>query len=81
MSSIHAMFNGRTEDVEFDDVFSQDRMESLGITSATPATLSPETVKTALAQHFDVGVTMFQDHYVEVNPNGNITVRPDAKFG
>lgn len=81
MSTIHAMFNGRTEDAEFEDVFTPERMGSLGITSASPATLSPENVKTALAQHFDVGVDMFQDHYVEVNPNGNITVRPDAKFG
>jgi len=35
----------------------------------------------ALAQHYDVGVGEFSDHKVEINKNGNITVRADTVFG
>ena len=84
MSQVHVTYNGRTEDLEFDDVFPTERRASIGIAEATdlnPNSLTTTQIKTALAQHYDVGINEFQDHYVEVAKNGNITVRQNAVFG
>jgi hypothetical protein len=43
--------------------------------------LNEDQIKAALSQHFDVGLGEFEDHYVEINPNGNITVRPNTTYG
>jgi hypothetical protein len=84
MSHVHVVYQGRKEDLEFDTVFPQTRFANIGIPEGTiPSvnTLNSEQVKTALAQHYDVGLGEFADHFVELNPNGNITVRPEAVFG
>lgn len=83
-SKIHVVYDGRTQDLAFEDVFPQDRYASIGIpegTEVTSQSVTQQQVKTALAQHFDVGITEFDDHFVEINPNGNITVRPNTTFG
>lgn len=84
MSTVHVVYNGESKDLEFDTVFSTERLAAIGIadgTEVSASTVSQENVRTALAQHFDVGLSEFSDHYVEINPNGNITVRPNATFG
>jgi hypothetical protein len=82
MSIIHVAYGGRNEDLEFDDVFREDRLHSLGMTTKPLSqSTNPETVKRALAIHYDVSYDEFDSHFVEVNPNGNITVRPNAKWG
>lgn len=85
MSSVHvASYGGRSYDFTFGELFPEDRFKNIGIpegTIVTQATLTVDNVKVALAQHFDVGLTEFRDYYVEMNPNGNITVRPNTTFG
>ena len=84
MAKIHVVYDGRTQDLEFTELFPRDRYEALGIEGreeVSVETVNQQQVKTALAQHFDVGIDEFEDHYVEMNPNGNITVRPNTTFG
>jgi len=81
---VHVKYEGRSDDIEFETLFPADRWASLGIaegTVPTPQTVTQQQIRTALAQHYDRGVGEFNDMYVEVNPNGNITVRPEATFG
>ena len=83
MAKIHVVYRGEN-DMDFDTLFPPERFANIGIPAGTvPAvnTLTSEQVKSALAQHFDVGLGEFRDHYVEMNPNGNITVRPNTTFG
>ena len=84
MSQVHVLYDGRTQDLDFDDLFTPDRKASLGFAEDAEITskeLSNNQVKAALSQHFDVGPDEFRDHFVEINPNGNITVRPSTPFG
>jgi hypothetical protein len=84
MAKIHVVYNGRNEDLDFETLFPQARFANIGIPEGTvPSvnTLTSEQVKTAMAQHYDVGLGEFADHFVEMNPNGNITVRPNTTFG
>jgi len=84
MAKVHVVYNGRTEDLDFDTIFPPDRFTNIGIPEGTVPSvnnLNPEQVKTALAQHYDVGLGEFGNHFVEMNPNGNITVRPNTTFG
>ena len=68
MATIHVIYDGKTEDLASDEV-------------GVPANANGEQIKTALAQHYDVATTEFRDHFVEINPNGNVTVRPNTPFG
>lgn len=84
MSKVHVVYKGRNEDLELNELFSEDRFENLGIESGTEisaGTINEQMVKNALSYHFDVSTNDFEDHYVEINPNGNVTVRPNATFG
>lgn len=84
MSDIHVMFRGRQDDFAFEELFSEDRYEGLGIAPGaivTPTTVSTEQIKMALSQHYDVGLNELSDHKVEVSSNGNITVRANTVFG
>jgi len=88
---IHVVYDGRNEDFSFSDLFPQDRLVNIGIAAGTDVnanTLTQENVRTALAQHYDVGLNEFEDHYIEFEDhyiefaaNGNITVRPNTTFG
>lgn len=78
MSQIHVIYNGNN-DIEFTDVFRQDRTPE--IQNPQPNTVTHEQIKRALSIYFDVNQNEFDDHYIEINPNGNITVRPNAKWG
>jgi len=83
MSTIHVLYDGQTKDFDFDTLFAQDRLPGLGIIaeSVTPANVSQENIKTAVAQEFDVDMSTFEGYFIENNPNGNITVRPQTTFG
>jgi len=84
VGKVHVVYDGRTEDYTFEDLFPQDRFANIGIAAGTipsSTTLTADQVKMALAQHLDVGIGEFADHFVETNPNGNITVRPNSGFG
>jgi hypothetical protein len=84
MSLVHCTFRGNQHDYNFEDIFPVERYAAIGIPEGmdvTPSTISEEMVKTALAQKLDVGVGEFSDSHVEINSNGNITVRPNAVFG
>jgi hypothetical protein len=84
MSDIHVMFRGRQDDLKFDDLFSQDRFDALGITEGTvltPSSVNQDQIRMALAQKYDVGLDEFKDHAIEVSANGNITVRANTPFG
>lgn len=81
---VHVKYEGRSDDIEFETLFPEDRLAGIGIaegTEPTPQTVTQQQIRTALAQHYDRGVGEFDDMFIEVNPNGNITVRPEATFG
>jgi hypothetical protein len=81
---VHVVYDGRNEDLSFEDLFPRDRYQNIGIAEGTEVnanTLTQDQVRTALAQHYDVGLNEFEDHYVEFSANGNITVRPNTTFG
>lgn len=82
MSTIHVVYGGKNETHEFNDVFRSDWLPTLGITGTpTPSSLTQSQIRQALANFYDVNVNEFADHFIETNPNGNITVRPNAKWG
>ncbi len=81
---IHVVYNGQNVDLTFAELFPQERLRGIGIpegTEAAAGTLNQTQVRTALAQHFDVGINEFNDHHVDFAENGNITVRPNTEFG
>jgi len=83
MSTVHVVYDGQ-HDLDFNELFTAERVASLGIsegTEVTPANITQAQVKMALAQYFDRGLNEFNDHFVEINPNGNITVRQNTVFG
>jgi len=78
------MFRGSQEDFDFDILFSRERLSLIGYNSDTPINpnnVTVDQVKMALAQNYDVGITEFQDHHVDISKNGNITVRANTPFG
>ena len=79
MSTIHCTFRGSQYDYDFYEVFSSDRLTAIGIpenAEISSSSVSETNIKTALAQKFDVGIDEFRESVVEINKNGNITVRP-----
>ena len=84
MSTIHVRYDGESHDLDFESLFTSDRLASIGVASVDDVntnTVTSENVKTAVSQHFDVSTSEFDDYQVEFSKNGNITVRPDAVFG
>jgi hypothetical protein len=81
---IHVVYDGRNIDLTFAELFPTDRLRNIGIpegTEITADTLTQAHVRTALAQHFDVGINEFNDHHIDFAKTGNITVRPNTVFG
>lgn len=65
---IHILYDGRQHDVR------QDAMD------VGPLSTDAE-VKTALAVHLDVPIEKFRNYAVRREPNGNMTLSPEAVFG
>jgi predicted nucleotidyltransferase len=84
MADVHVVYNGRNDDLSFDQLFTPERRASTGVAEGlviSSSNVTEDQVKRALSQYYDVGVGEFQDHFVELNPNGNVTVRPSTPFG
>jgi hypothetical protein len=84
MADVHVVYNGRNDDLSFDQLFTPERRAGVGVAEGlviTSSNVTEDQVKRALSQYYDVGVGEFQDHFVELNPNGNVTVRPSTPFG
>lgn len=84
MSDVHVMYQGQQDDFSFEELFPEDRYEAIGIdtdTVVTPKSVNDTQIRAALAQKYDVGLNEFNDHHIEINPNGNITVRANTPFG
>lgn len=84
MSTVHVMFRGSQDDFDFNILFSRERLSLIGYNSdveINPNNVTADQIKMALAQNYDVGITEFQDHYIDINKNGNITVRANTPFG
>lgn len=84
MADVHVIYKGRTDDINFDQLFPAERRVALGISPdivLSSSNITEAQVKNALAQWYDVGIGEFDDLFVEMNPNGNVTVRPNTPFG
>lgn len=84
MSIVHVMFRGNTNDIKFENLFPEERYEALNIAvgvTPTSSSVNQDQIRMALAQHYDVGLDEFSDHHIEINSNGNITVRANTTFG
>lgn len=84
MSSIHIRYDGQTYEEDFEEVFREDRLESIGISNASlvnSQNVSADNVKTAVAEFLDIDIDELVDYEVEFHKNSNITVRPSAVFG
>ena len=85
MASVHVVYRNENHTIDFEEMFPEERYQAIGISEGqevTPATITEAQVKAAVAQHFEVGIGEFEDHFVEINSStSNITVRPEASFG
>ena len=83
MATIHVVYGGRNKTLEFDQVFREDRLRSLGLKTIPNAnSITASLVKRALSEHYDVSEEEFDSHFIEINQqSGNVTVRPEAKWG
>lgn len=83
MTMIRVVYGGRNEDLEFDQVFREDRLSSLGLTTMPDiGSISADTIRRALTYYYDVDEEEFSSHFIEINQQThNITVRPNAKWG
>ena len=84
MPNVSVTYNDRHDELPFEDVFTPERRQRANIPEGieiTAATVNEVQVKAALADYYDVARTEFQDHFFAAHPNGNVTVRPNTKFG
>lgn len=85
MATVHVVLAGRNETLDFDQVFTPQRLAAIGMPDGAVASVENLTegqVKAALAQFFDINPNEIRDHYVELNSKtGNITVRPNSGWG
>jgi predicted nucleotidyltransferase len=84
VADVHVVYNGRNQDISFEDLFTAERRAAVGIAgdqALDSSNVTESQLKQALSQYFDVGVGEFNDHFVELNPNKNATVRPNTPFG
>jgi hypothetical protein len=84
MADVHVIYKGENKDVSFGDLFTAERRANFGMdpnVELSSRNVTEEQLKQALAQSLDVGIGELNDHYVELNPNGNATVRPNTTFG
>lgn len=65
---VHIRFEGRSYDIA---------ETQLGITTG----MNDTTVKSRLAQHFDVKGDRFQTYVIDRRPSGDLIIRPEAVYG
>ena len=82
MSTLHVRYDGQSHDIDFNDIFTPERLEGIGFTGEFSGNaLSADQVKLAFAQDRDIAMSELDDFQVEYHKNGSITLRPDAVFG
>ncbi|MGB5962606.1 MAG: hypothetical protein WBG73_18345 [Coleofasciculaceae cyanobacterium] len=65
---VHIRFEGRSYDIA---------ETQLGVTAG----MNDTTVKSRLAQHFDVKGDRFESYVVDRRPSGDLIIRPEAVYG
>jgi hypothetical protein len=82
MAMVHSLFDGRADDIEIEVLF-PDGVPAVTAGAGVLDTGSQlaDTVKEALADHYDRPLSEFSSYEVVVEPEGDVTVRPPAKFG
>lgn len=84
MDAVHIVYDGKTEDIDLDDLIPMNDRAGLGIeedTELLSKDLNGDQIKRALANHYDKPVDEFNELIVEFHKSGDITVRPNATFG
>lgn len=84
MDAVHIVYDGKTEDIDLDDLIPMDDRAGLGIEDDAELLskhLNGDQIKRALANHYDKPVDEFNELIVEFHKSGDITVRPNATFG
>lgn len=82
MATVHSLFDGRSDDIELDVLFPEGPPTAVvGDGVLETGNYLATVVKEALADHYDRPLEEFSSYEVVVEPAGDITVRPPAKFG
>jgi len=84
MPQVHILYEGRTEDLDLEELIPIEDRPMLGIDDdhvLQSSELNGEQIRKALSNHYDKPVEEFQDLVIEHQKNGNLVVRPNATFG
>ncbi len=84
MANVHLIYKGESHDFTFEELFNPQVRNTLGIAQdvfVDSSNVTENQLKQAVATYMDVNVSEFGDHKVELNPNGNATIRMDTPFG
>lgn len=82
MATVHVQFDGRSDDIEAEELFPNGMPtieDRTGVLAAGNAIVA--SVKEALSDHYDRPISEFSSYEVVVEPGGDVTVRPPAVFG
>jgi DNA-binding Xre family transcriptional regulator len=74
MTTVHIKFQGRSDDLEADDLFPGQNLETL-------ANISRSDLLEAVCNHLDIPPEELANYEVEFSSNGNATIHPQAEFG
>ena len=84
MAQVSILYDGRTEDLDLEELIPVEDRPALGIDDdheLTATELNADQVKRALANHFDKPIEEFEELTIQAHKNGNMTIRPEATFG
>ena len=84
MNQVHIIYDGKTEDIDLNDLIPEHRREQFGINTEMELSskdITGDQMKQALASHYDQPLSEFGELIVEFHKTGDITVRPNAVFG
>lgn len=84
MSIVHIIYDGKTEDINLNDLIPDERRAELGLEEGVDLSsddVTGEQIKRALVNHYDRPATEFEDLVVEHHKSKDMTIRPNATFG
>ena len=82
MPSLHVRHGGTSREIPFEDIFTDQNLEALGLTAATtPQAMNPTQIKQLVSSFLDVNLADFDAYEIDFHKNQNIIVRPEAEFG
>lgn len=67
-SQVHVRFEGRSLDFQQSDI-------------GVGPELDEATIKMKVAQQLDIGIARLDDYVVDIRPDGEITIHPQAQYG